>query len=727
MHRLWLAWSIVCLLILSSFSVFSEENLSSKSLVQARAEKLIFEQDKNLLILEGDVHITADSWLISAPKLEINLSTQEIYASQGVEITKIEKEKKKQILSAEQARINLKTQKGYLISAKLILPTDQGELTIKGAEIKKIGENLYYLNQGTFTSCQCPEGKNPDWEIFGKKVNADVEGNLKMRSAKILIKGHTIFYLPYIEYPLSSRRRSGFLPPEFLYSSRSGYQATLPFYLVLSNWSDFTFYPSWLEKRGFQAGAEYRYNLKPISEGILAGWIINDQKEERTRWSGLYQAQSFWKQGWLWADIRLVSDNEYIIDFPQNLAPRWQRALESKIGFEQNLTHCSLAGEFSWLDDLVGWDIRQSPIIRPDQDSLIIQRLPSIYYTLYNKELGAGVGIDLSARFHYLWREEVNLGRGSELSFFPRINYAPNLAKGFYLFSYAGYKLSALKPDPEFWQKESFIAQPILGLNFGIGLEKIYQEKIKNKYRHLIYPQIMVNYFGKSSKPDDPFFQQILNTDERGELGLTLTSMVFKKSLSQQKINLTSRFELRQFYSWTEKELYDLEAHGFFQFGSYLGLNTDLYYNFSEGKWHRAQALLWAQDKKNRRLWLGYSLSSGEIKTHWYKYLQEETEDYNFGTSLPISQNLNLQYQLNYSAYYNKLVWQSLRFDYLSKQKCWQVSFTFRQRINPEDPSQPPEYSTAINFQIIASSEINLGVNLAGANQLGLSSTSINK
>jgi len=69
-----------------------------------------------------------------------------------------------------------------------------------------------------------------------------------MKQARILIRGRTIFFLPYFEYPISSERRSGFLPPEFTYTSRSGYQFGVPIYLVLSSWSDLTIYPYWLEQ-----------------------------------------------------------------------------------------------------------------------------------------------------------------------------------------------------------------------------------------------------------------------------------------------------------------------------------------------------------------------------------------------------------------------------------------------------------------------------------------------
>ena len=701
--------------------------INSQLPVKIQAEKLIYQREQNLIILSGNVEIISPPWQILAPKLELDLKTQTIRAEQGIKIIQARKKGIKEILSAQKAKLNLESQTGYLISAQLILPTEKTELRIEGDRLEKIGENLYYLKSGSFTSCQCPAEKTPDWEVRGKEIQADTSENLRMKQARILIRGRTIFFLPYFEYPISSERRSGFLPPEFTYTSRSGYQFGVPIYLVLSSWSDLTIYPYWLEQRGILGGAEYRYNLGPLSRAELRGFLINDRKEEQIRWSGQISGESSWKSGWLRADLKAISDNEYILDFDQNLAERWERAMESRLVFSQNLPRSSLAGEFNWLDDLAGWEIRTWGE-REDQDEKIIQRLPSIYYQLYNQELGAGFGADLGGEINYYWREDKQLGRGIEASLFPRLNYSPRLGSGLRFFSFAGWQAYALHPDFE-GAENSFLGRTRAGINLGVGLERIFSsEKTGNRYRHLFYPELMVNYYGKSPAPRDWFFEQIINTEESGEVGISLFNYLFEKpSQPASPVRLTSEFELRQFYNWTDEEFSDLEFRGKFKMGKALAMNLHLFYNLENWQWHRAQARLSYQDPKNRKIWLGYLYSQGEIKTSWYQYFQQEAENYDFGLSLPVSHRLGLEYRLSYSGYYQSLVRQSLKFDYLAKQRCWKFTLYLTQRLNPEKPDKPPEYSASVFFQIISSTDFKLGMNVPDLGSPTLDSARLNK
>ncbi len=703
-------------------------NLDTSLPVKIRAEKLIYQREKEIILLQGKVQIVSPPWQIQAEELELDLKTKTIRAKKGIKIIQKQKGKTKEILSAQQAELELESQTGYLLSARLILPGEKTELKIKGERLEKIGENLYYLKSGSFTSCQCPKGKKPDWEVGGKEVLADTTGNLKMKRARILIRGKTLLFLPYFEYPISRQRRSGFLTPELSYTSRSGYQAGLPIYLVLSSWSDLTIYPYWLEQRGILGGAEYRYNLGPLSRAELRGFLINDRKEEQLRWSAQILGESSWETGWLKADLKAISDNEYILDFDQNLAERWERAMESRLVFSQELPRSSLAGELNWLDDIAGWEIRISEN-REDQDEQIIQRLPSIFYQLYNQELGAGLGVDLQGEINYYWREDAELGRGLEAVLFPRLTYSPRSSGGLRLFSFAGYQVYGLHPELSENREDSFLGRSRAGMNLGLALERIYSpNKTQNRYRHLFYPELVINYYGKSPSPKDEFFEQIINSEESGEIGISLLNYVFKKSpQSASPVRLTSNFELRQFYNWAEEEFSDLEFRGNFQLSKYLRMNLHLFYDLEDWEWHRAQARLSYQDPKNRKVWLGYLYSLGKIKTSWYQYFQEEAENYDFGLSLPISQRLELEYRGNYSGYYQSLVRQSLKFDYLAKQKCWKLTVYLNQRINPEEPEEPPEYSASVYFQLISSTDFKLGMNIPNLENPALDSAQLNK
>ena len=319
--------------------------------IEAEADHMEYDRENEKLFLQGNVEVHRTPWIIYAPELDVDLKTNLSVANKGVRIVRMEKYQEKEVIIADRAEINIESQVGLLVKGvmvlptdqgqisgpgKLVLPTDQGQFRIEGERIERISEDKYLFKTGSFTSCQCAEGKKPDWEIKAKEINADTKGSAKMKSAQILIREKSILYLPYAEYPVTADRKSGLLPPSFGYSSRYGYKAGLPYYQVLGPSADTTIYPYWLSSRGLFLEDEFRHNLGNISMGDLEGSVIDDSQEHRWRWSGNYSGESQWKTGWLREDVNMLSDNEYILDFDQDLAYRWQRELDSSVLYSQN-------------------------------------------------------------------------------------------------------------------------------------------------------------------------------------------------------------------------------------------------------------------------------------------------------------------------------------------------------------------------------------------------------
>ena len=718
-----------CLFLFLSFcfSVLAQENEKisfESSIAQAKAQELIYDRKNETLTMRGEVEISYPPWLITAPEILVDLKTKIITANQGVKIIRKEKAEEREVLLAETAEINLDNSTGFMAQGKLILPTTQGEIKITGQKFERVSENLYLIEAGSFTSCQCPEDKKPDWEVYSEKIQADTQGTAKMHSARIRLRGKTIFYLPYFELPISEQRKSGFLPPEFGYSSRSGAQLTLPYYQTLGPSADLTLYPSWIEYRGFQLGEEFRYNLFPISKAEQRFFIIDDQKEDDKRWSGYYYGESSWKDGELKADIRLVSDNEYVLDFKQNFYESWQGELESRIILTQTFPHSSLSGEFSFIDDLAGYDLKFVDGLRPDQDESVIQRVPELHYQVFNQSIKNSLGFDINAGFTNYWRERENLGRGMELSLSPRFTFSPsekwNLGPAYRFFNYAGYQLSFYQPDSSAdfpgADDSSFSARPFLGGNFGLALEKIYARDEARKYRHLILPELKFQYLGEAEKPKDSFFEGLVDPEEKGLVGIQFNSLLFQKPITQNQspAKLLSQFELRQFYDWTTEEFYDLELKGFLEFEKF-GLELSGFYNLENQELHRAHSLFWLESQRKDRIWLGYLYSEGEIKSSWFSYLQEDAENLSAGFKKHLASSFELQYQLNYSLYYDSLVSQTLLAKYLAPQKCWELEVLLGQRINPTEPDKEPELLFSIYFQLIASADISPTLGWSGS------------
>ena len=108
----------------------------------------------------------------------------------------------------------------------------------------------------TFTTC--PVNDN-SWQLKANTITLDTQSKIGTgRDARIDFMGVPILYVPWVSFPLSSDRKSGFLYPTIGNTSYGGVQLSLPYYFnILPNY-DFTFEPTEYTKAGVDLGGEMR-------------------------------------------------------------------------------------------------------------------------------------------------------------------------------------------------------------------------------------------------------------------------------------------------------------------------------------------------------------------------------------------------------------------------------------------------------------------------------------
>ncbi|HEY1491636.1 MAG TPA: LPS assembly protein LptD, partial [Steroidobacteraceae bacterium] len=113
------------------------------------------------------------------------------------------------------------------------------------------------LNKVTFTNC--PVGDNA-WELRASEITLDTNTKIGTgRGAKIDFWGVPVLYLPYISFPLSGDRKSGFLFSSIGNTSSGGLQLSVPYYWNIAPNMDFTFEPTEYTRRGIDLGGEFRF------------------------------------------------------------------------------------------------------------------------------------------------------------------------------------------------------------------------------------------------------------------------------------------------------------------------------------------------------------------------------------------------------------------------------------------------------------------------------------
>ncbi len=139
------------------------------------------------------------------------------------------------------------------------------------AEFSQEKPNVYELKQASYTTC--PPLTSP-WQVKASHILLDKEsGRGYATHARVYVKGVPVLYVPYINFPIDSRRKSGLLWPVIGVSNKFGPYALAPFYWNMAPNYDMTITPGLLTKRGIQFTDKFRY-LTPINNGFINFSII---------------------------------------------------------------------------------------------------------------------------------------------------------------------------------------------------------------------------------------------------------------------------------------------------------------------------------------------------------------------------------------------------------------------------------------------------------------------
>ena len=152
--------------------------------------------------------------------------------------------------------------------------------------------------------------------------------------AVLSFKGVPILPVPYLSFPLSDQRKSGFLPPTMGLGNVNGAELTVPYYWNIAPNRDATFIPTLMTKRGVDLGAEFRYRESNYVGGIRGNVMPVDRLRDSSRWGVAATHSGTLETGiaaigglGLNLNFNRVSDDNYWRDFTRSTPSLTQRLL----------------------------------------------------------------------------------------------------------------------------------------------------------------------------------------------------------------------------------------------------------------------------------------------------------------------------------------------------------------------------------------------------------------
>ena len=297
--------------------------------VYVEADKALI-KDEGISLLSGDAFVAKGDDQYSANSIQYDRLSEVAIASGNVKA-----KTKTMQLNSKKAEFNLKTKNNTITDASYQVLEDNGTLNGRGnsSTINQYGEEVSYLNNATYTTCP---SETPSWHLESSKIKLhhDKEyGTAKNVVLKVSKKNIPVFYFPYFSFPLTDKRKSGFLLPTYTNSSKSGLSVSLPYYFNLAPNYDYTLTPQYLTERGLKLNNEFRY-LTHNDNGILRFDILpNDGKRSGNNryYYDLRHYSRFGERTSLNLTAEGASDADYFDDFGSSLESSSRTALKRQL------------------------------------------------------------------------------------------------------------------------------------------------------------------------------------------------------------------------------------------------------------------------------------------------------------------------------------------------------------------------------------------------------------
>lgn len=263
------------------------------------------------------------------------------------------------LMLAKSARINPEDKSGQINDVLYRFNIQRANAVLpawgKARQVERFPNQNYRLCNATYSTC-APE--DSAWSIEAREItlnHAKSEGVAK--HALLRLHSVPLIYVPYLSFPTSKERKSGFLAPITGYSNIGGVDIQWPYYWNIAPNYDATFIPHLYTRRGMMLGAETRY-LTFNSAGALGGQILpKDQAFRRflnsnqlqypnlagisdTRWSFFaHDSTQLTPNLHFGLNYQQVSDDYYLQDFSTNLALLTQNQLLREGDLTYRLPH----------------------------------------------------------------------------------------------------------------------------------------------------------------------------------------------------------------------------------------------------------------------------------------------------------------------------------------------------------------------------------------------------
>ena len=303
------------------------------------------------------------------------------------------------ILVGETARYDALQDVAEVNQARFAL--HRAHLSGTAATLRRNASGQIDIEQGAMSFC-APD--DPSWMLKSSTIELDPAAGVgTARNASLEVGDVPIFYVPWLQFPIDERRKTGLLFPDIGTDTRGGIDITVPIYLNLAPNYDATYAPRVIAERGVvhQLGGRWLSETTGLWR-VDTQYLNKDDKYKQQnpgldaeRWLLSVNQQGYFSSKWRTTiNYGKVSDPEYLRDLDNNTLSAQRQTALLQLGQVDYLgddwTINIQAQQFQSLADDIRNDYKKLPQVtaawRGDQDWGGIQPLGLVQYSNFDTD-----------------------------------------------------------------------------------------------------------------------------------------------------------------------------------------------------------------------------------------------------------------------------------------------------------------------------------------------------
>ena len=370
--------------------------------VQVKANQTEVIRDQ-LASFSGNVEILSDTSLITAERAKINKQQQSLSASGNISY-----QDKDIAVNSDDIRLNFTSGELQLDKTEYRMLTFTGRG--QAGQISLTRNEGIALTDVSFTTC--PLGQE-DWEMKASEITLE-PGEIwgEAWHTRFYLMDIPVFYLPYFTFPVTDKRQSGLLSPEFNSNDSVGFSYAQPIYWNIADNYDATLTPRLMARRGIQLQTEFRYLSERHGGQIDLEYMPEDSEFENddTRYFYRWQHTSRLTPQWrVDVDLNGLSDDNYIVDLDSDFYNRADTHLNR-----------NLMARYTNNDFTFSAAIRDFQTIGSHPDTY--RALPE-FKLGYLRPLGGGFEFDINSELAYFDNPSDQAPQASRLHIAPAVGW----------------------------------------------------------------------------------------------------------------------------------------------------------------------------------------------------------------------------------------------------------------------------------------------------------------